>query len=360
MAEPSDAVHPIDPVDDGAGVERKQRPRRLPLFAAGFTAVVLFAVLMTLIRPAADLPPPPAPGTTATATEIPIAIPEATEPRPASPGLASSPDWVPVGTGRFQPGVTSWVPVWTGAEIVFQRVSGELVAYRPATRTWRQLARPPIEVEGASAVRAGGDLILWSDGGVAAWDPETDDWRVLLTRLFEPSTSRRIVWTGAEVVDLDASLAVDPATGATRPIASAPRPHHERAVAVWAGDRIVMVPSGATYDPATDTWADVPPSGLSPLTADGVWTGSELFAADYLMQARGTTRSTTRGRRIPSSRCGSPGALRPSTCSPVGPWWRIARVSPHGTRKAVTGCRSRCPVCSPATLSFRPPPTYTR
>jgi hypothetical protein len=311
MDEPSDAVHPIDPVDEEAGVERRQRPRRLPLFAAGFAAVALFAVLMTLIRPADDPPPSPAPGTTATATEIPIAIPEATEPRPASPGLASSPDWVAVGTGRFQPGVTPWVPVWTGAEIVLQRTSRELVAFDPATEAWRELTPAPIPIGADStAVWADDELVVWTDEGAAAWDPVTDDWRVLGRWLLEPSPSRRIVWTGAEVVDFDAAIAVDPIDGSSRPITSPPRSLGEREVIVWAGDRAVGVPGGAVYVPTTDTWADAPPSGLSPLAADAVWTGDHVFAADYLMQARGYDPLTDTWSSYPDV------PLRFSECAP--------------------------------------------
>ena len=356
MHEPGDAVHPIDPVDDDAGVDRKQRPRRLPLFAAGFAAVALFGVMMTLIRPADDPPPSPAPGTTTAATDIPIAIPEATEPRPASPGLASSPDWVAVGTGRFQPGVTSWVPVWTGAEIVFQRTSRELVAFDPATETWRELAPAPIHIAGddVTALWAGDELVVWTDEGAGAWDPVTDEWRVFGRWLLEPSSSRRIVWTGAEIIDLDSAIAVDPATGATRPITPVAASHHERAVAVWAADRVVVVPSAVTYDPATDTWADAPPSGLTPLAADAVWTGDHVFAADNLTQARGFDPLTGTWSSYPDV------PLRFTECAPSTHMLRgrasstTVRAWRCGTRPRAVGCRSPCPACSPVTRWSNP------
>ena len=102
----------------------------------------------------------------------------------------------------------------------------------------------------------------------------------------EPTPYRMAVWTGEDIIDVGAGLDVDLDTGATRPIAPVAAPHHERAVAVWAGDRVVVVPSGTTYEPAIDTWADAPPSGLTGLAADGVWTGDHVFAADYLIGPR--------------------------------------------------------------------------
>ncbi len=349
MADRSGAVHPIDPVDEEAGVGRKQRPSRLPLFAAGFAAVVLFALLMTLVRPGDDLPPSPAPGTTAAATEIPIAIPEATEPRPASPGLASSPDWVAVGTGRFQLGVTSWVPVWTGTEIVFQRTSRELVAFDPATETWRELAPAPIRIRGddVTGLWAGEELVVWTDEGAAAWDPVSDDWRVLGRWLLEPLPSRRAVWTGDDIVDFDAAVAVDPIDGSSRPITQAPRSLGEREVVVWAGDRAVAVPGGAVYVPATDTWADAPPSGLTPLAADAVWTGDHVFAADYLMQARGYDPLTDTWSSYPDV------PLRFSECAPSTHLLRGAPLIDHCSGLALwdTAEGGWLPIALPGLLS---------
>jgi hypothetical protein len=309
MHEPTGAVHPIDPVDEDAGVDRHQR-RRLPLIAAGFSAVALFAMLMMLIRPADQLPPSPGDSTTAAAAEIPIAIPEATEPRPASPGMASSPDWVAVDPGRFQPGVTPWVPVWTGTEIVFQRTSRELVAFRPRTETWRELAPPPIHIAGddVSALWAGDELVVWTDEGAAAWDPAANRWRRLVDWPLDPSSIRTTVWTGEEIVDIGVGVAVDPATGVSRELSGDRPVIEERASAVWVDGRVVVVPQGAVYDPVADTWRAGAASGLTSPAPGGAWTGTEVIAADHEMRAAAydpTTEAWTERPDVPlpSSEC---------------------------------------------------------
>ncbi len=305
----------MDPVEEEPAAQ-PSAPAGRRLAAAGLGVVALFAALVAVARPT-DVATPPSTSPPESEVRLPVAIPDATEPRPASPGLASSPDWEALDAGLLQPGITPWEPVWTGDEIVFQRVRGELIAYRPATDTWRELAPPPIPIEGGgtSALWADDELIMWTDGAAAAWDPHTDDWRVLFRRLLEPSPTRRIVWTGDEVVDIDAALAVDPVDGSARGIASAPslggaghgglggRSHrgHPAWWGVRPGDRCLVGCSTERTHPA------------------GCRRGVDRVGAVRRRLSHGGPRlrhrSTTPGPRTRTCRCGSPSAPRRSTCS---------------------------------------------
>ncbi|CAN5477918.1 hypothetical protein BH24ACT7_BH24ACT7_04930 [soil metagenome] len=237
-------------------------------------------------------------GVTGAAPEpLPIAIPEQVARRPPSPGMLASSDWEPLDPGPLALRFLASLQVWTGEEFVLwalqpegdTAVLADPAAYNPATATWREIAPAPFElgVHDVSGLWAGDELVVWTSEAAAAWDPESDTWRVIPDWPLQPTSERRAVWTGEEIIDIDADLAVDPTTGASRPIAPGPPFLDERASVVWGDGRLVVVPRGGAYDAVTDTWLSSPPSGLTPLATGGVWTGTEVFAADYLMEASG-------------------------------------------------------------------------
>lgn len=168
---------------------------------------------------------------------------------------------------------------------------------------WEPLPDAPIERRlGAGMVWTGEEVIVFGGSnstevdGAAAYDPESRTWRELADApdglgLVAP------VWTGSEVVALSTNpmdwqdgrpgAVYDPAGDSWRPVADAGYPGLGTAtLPLWAGDRVVVtgleVPGQGTvgtaaYDPATDTWTDLPPAP-QPIDPPGgvVWTGDEL------------------------------------------------------------------------------------
>ncbi|CAN5728069.1 hypothetical protein BH20ACT2_BH20ACT2_04100 [soil metagenome] len=152
------------------------------------------------------------------------------------------------------------VAVWTGKEVVLWGDGGG-AAFDPGTRSWRSIADPPISPLG----RAAGD---WTDEalavvafGCAAGDPCDD-----------PS------WRAA---------AYDPAADRWRTLAPPPLPDPAGPTtldAVWTGDRLLVLAGerSVAYEPGTDRWdprtATVPVESVQPslLAADArveLWDG---------------------------------------------------------------------------------------
>ena len=161
--------------------------------------------------------------------------------------------------------------VWTGKELLIwggwdggTGLLGDGAAYDPATRTWRRLPAAPLEPKSPLAVWTGEEMIVWGTGiripgaamDGAAFDPSTDTWRTIAeapTRL----TDATPVWTGEEMIVFGAAL--DGNNHADTPTAV-----------------------GEAYDPATDTWRELPPSELSPQAHTAAWPGGgEMIAWDY-------------------------------------------------------------------------------
>ena len=180
----------------------------------------------------------------------------------------------------FDPATRTWSPlenapvaganadvVWTGKEAIFlledeNRLEGQ--AYDPATGAWRTIATPPIEPRfGAVAVWTGSEVILWGGGdpddptvaGGAAYDPVGDSWRTIAGAPVGLNLASGM-WTGREML-VFGSLLDDRNIAETR------------------------FSVGASYDPNTDTWRQLPPSELSPQATSAVWIGDRAVAWDY-------------------------------------------------------------------------------
>lgn len=129
--------------------------------------------------------------------------------------------------------------------------------------TWRPIPAAPIQARyGGVGVWTGEEMLVWGgsaeesgapsglvDG--AAFDPVAEDWRVLADGPLETSAGRTAVWTGSSML-------------------------------VWGGelgDGSHMRPdNGASYDPGTDKWTELPGSPSWSLAGhSAIWTGREMI-----------------------------------------------------------------------------------
>ena len=241
----------------------------------------------------------------------------------------------PVGTGgRYDPLQDKWTPissvgapenrfghraVWTGTEMIVwggarQSDGLELSTggrYNPALDAWSPTSPfgAPFPREAFTAVWTGREMIVWGgsadDNGVGSmqdggrYDPAHDRWTP--TSLDDPPSPRNFhsaIWSGSEMIVwggydglgfTDTGSRYDPALDQWTPInstgAPSPRSNH---VAVWAGDRMIVwsgyggnvdyFNDGASYDPAADAWADLPPVALAGREmATAIWSGSAMI-----------------------------------------------------------------------------------
>ncbi|HEY5155755.1 MAG TPA: hypothetical protein VIJ47_13525, partial [Acidimicrobiales bacterium] len=211
-------------------------------------------------------------------------------------------------------GRSSSAGAWTGTQMI---VAGGLTSpdgydmnmapaadgavWTAAANTWRPIAAMPTPLVVDASVWTGQEMLVWSadPDTVLAYKPATDTWRSLPPSGLSPRHAPVAVWTGTDFVvwggvDTGSNTAssdgarLDPATGTWRPLPTAPVPARARAAAVWSGHEVLVwggdtgganpagtpVGQGVAYDPVTDTWRALP---LSPLRAKvspaGVWTG---------------------------------------------------------------------------------------
>jgi hypothetical protein len=162
--------------------------------------------------------------------------------------------------------------VWTGSELIVWRGEGGLAekmaraaSFDPRRDEWRELPPDPLDVPylsgvGASGAWTGTEALFWAAEGMVAWSPATSSWR-------DPADpphphERDGVWTGSEVVFWADGLAYDPFADSWRVIA---RPsefliqsvNDDAEGLLWSGRQVVVVGglSGA-YDPVTDAWRE--------------------------------------------------------------------------------------------------------
>lgn len=217
---------------------------------------------------------------------------------------------VTTGHGRWQglpagplPPLEMPVGVWTGQELVITGLgsgTAHAAAYRPSTRTWRQLPAPDVASDAEpdlrghrSAVWTGKDVVVLGLGYCHAFDPAAGVWR----RLRDPgnitgSSNLAVAWTGTQVLvwGLDgpnAGWSLDPAQGTWTALPEAPV-EGATAAGVWTGTEFV-VQTGATadndevtlqpavaYDPSRRVWRTLPAMPEARVvSAEMIWTGTE-------------------------------------------------------------------------------------
>ena len=173
--------------------------------------------------------------------------------------------------------------VWGGTDLSPYPYEGfaDGAAFDPVNGRWRSLPPAPIEGRAPMSVWTGDELIVWGtsvrvtprprDG--AAYDPATNTWRRIAEAPIE-LTDGTAVWTGEEMIVFGAAL-----HGGNE---------SETATAI-----------GAAYDPAQDTWRELPPSELSPQASTAAWSGSEMIAWDYLNGTAAYDPVADRWRALP-------------------------------------------------------------
>jgi hypothetical protein len=275
------------------------------------------------------------------------------QPRPAV-DLASE---LPVGWSELPPppevrsgAATAWTGsellIWGGYEYVGSNEDPDAggFAFDAASRRWERLPAPPLDGRSDPAYAwTGRELVIWGgwDGGFrdppyfddgAAYDPVARTWRILPAA---PLAARApfAVWTGAELIVWGSTdrfdrmrdgAAYDPASDTWRRIADAPTDVTDGS-AVWSGEEMIVFGAaldgnnradtltaiGIAYDPVSDTWRELPPSGLSPQAMTASWLGDELIAWDYEHASAAYDPGTDGWRPLPAV------PLKFSECRPV-------------------------------------------
>jgi Kelch motif len=322
---------------DVAALRRRVRQLRRRRLASMVALVALLvplglAGLERLREPAEVLDrqvtPGPAPTTAAT--------------RPPSPAAPlRTPQEARQALSRLPPGWTDLPPpprpraravsLWTGTHLFFWGGdSGSAATYHadgwlfdPVARRWHAISASPLAGRSlAAAVWTGEEVIVWggyarvglNDG--AAYDPVTDTWRPVPTAPLSGRVPVTTVWTGTELIvwgstsrdggEVRDGAAFNPLTNRWRTIAPAPLALNHAGwpspSTVWTGQEMVVVgsslddnnattppwspySSGLAYNPATDTWRELPRIRLSPQASTAVWTGTKVLAWDYDLRA---------------------------------------------------------------------------
>lgn len=154
--------------------------------------------------------------------------------------------------------------VWTGAGVVVvcdtSAGVGRAASYDPATDTWTALPDPARSVgDNGAAFWTGRGLLVWTEGGGQAYDPARGSWQLLAPAPLSRRADASVAWTGRQLIVWGGFLDGPAQAG----------------VASVAGKYLA---DGASYDPATHSWAALPPVSLiGRYNATALWTGSTLF-----------------------------------------------------------------------------------
>jgi hypothetical protein len=118
----------------------------------------------------------------------------------------SDPNYLPPGplSGRWSPDV-----VWTGDDMVVwggsvdpgQPTLTDGAAFDPGTDQWRMMSSPPLSGQQATrAVWAGQEMVVLGEETTAAWGPRGDSWRVIAGGIIPPLDPGMTVATGSEII----------------------------------------------------------------------------------------------------------------------------------------------------------------
>jgi hypothetical protein len=265
----------------------------------------------------------------------------------------------PVGSCTKQPSNVSWhhldqgswtrhapppfpraraVTVWTGTELLLWGGDSSFggthhadgAAYDPEAGSWRKLPPGPLSGRSlAGAAWTGCEVVIWGGygpnerrfGDGAAYDPATDSWRSIAHAPIGARMPLAAVWTGREMIVWGSyerpagaadGAAYDPDRDTWRRIAPAPR-RLNFATTVWTGTEMIVVGArldnnnasrtayavGLAYNPRRDAWRELPGSRLSPQSSALAWSGTDVIAWDYALNAQAYDPRSDRWRSLP-------------------------------------------------------------
>ncbi len=156
---------------------------------------------------------------------------------PPGPGVAKTWD-LATWTGKY---VIAWgsTETTTAAGSQTPGSSEHGAAFDSATRTWRSIPAAPVDVTVESTTWTGHEILVWGSAPAVA-----------------PRSGRNVL------------LALDPTTWRWKRLAGPPIAPRSAAEVLWSGTKLIVVGgygssitallSGATYDPRTNRWSDLP------------------------------------------------------------------------------------------------------
>jgi hypothetical protein len=224
--------------------------------------------------------------------------------------------WQVFGAGPLAPR-SNEVEAWSGHELILWGGSpgpgsgalGDGAAFDPATGVWRRLAVSPLAArQDAIGVWTGTRLLVVGgqrDGAVladgAAYDPVANTWKQTAPMPARPAAvdPRLAVWTGQRLLLPDAGIAYNPAENQWATIAPVPPNQVVFQVALWTGHDVIMIGAeavqgnsgppppvvGYAYDPATNQWRHLPPSGMSTSAVAATWDGTRVVVVNDALGA---------------------------------------------------------------------------
>jgi Kelch motif len=243
--------------------------------------------------------------------------------------------WRPVGPLAGRQGN---IAVWTGTEAIYWGGDRpgrppEGAAYDPRADRWRRLSRSPLTNRtGAAAAWTGREVLVF--GGVngggprrdgAAYDPITDRWRMMADGPLSGRVPLATIWTGTELLVVGVrgpglydgtkdAAAYDPVHNTWRSLPGLPMQLNDGA-GVWTGSELIvygtfldrqrslMSPDtrarGASLDPVTGHWRDLP---VAPLSGQGMalaWDGSQAVGWDHGLNSAAFDPARSAWRRLP-------------------------------------------------------------
>jgi hypothetical protein len=169
--------------------------------------------------------------------------------------------------------------------------------YNPNTDTWSGISgvgAPPAYPVGQTLVWTGSRMIVWTGLGGAAYDPVTDIWTPLSSTNAPSSRFNHIaVWAGNEMIIWGGQIQI---SSFIRPVADGRRYNPstdfwsfinpsgsiwamQGDAAVWTGTEMLLWTSsgGAAYNPAIDVWRSISNVNAPTTSGPAVWTGTEMI-----------------------------------------------------------------------------------
>lgn len=189
----------------------------------------------------------------------------------------------------------------------------------------RQLPAAPIAARNnAGSVWTGAEMIVWGGPGLAdgaAYDLTNDRWRTIAPSPLAAGTPLVSVWTGTEMLvwgsqgrtSVDGA-AYNASTDSWRELSDAPvaltngngvllggsNPISIAVVGSWLdNDQGAEITRALLYDIGADRWTLLPDPDLWPQSTWLSWTGQQLVAWDYTLQARALTPGASSWRPLP-------------------------------------------------------------